>query len=41
MFRTDPELALYGRYVKSKRLEEEKFVFKFPVLEDALDDLLD
>ena len=41
LFRTDPELALYGRYVKSKRLEEEKFVFKFPVLEDALDDLLD
>ena len=41
LFRTDPELALYGRYVKSVRLEKEKFVFKFPVLEDALDDLLD
>ncbi|MEM8764320.1 MAG: DUF1731 domain-containing protein [Bacteroidota bacterium] len=41
LFRTDPELVLYGRYVKSIRLEKEKFVFKFPVLEDALDDLLD
>ena len=34
--RTDPELALYGRYVKSQRLEEEHFEFEFPDLDDAL-----
>ena len=39
--RTDPELALYGRYVVSKRLEEEQFEFRFPHLSDALNDLLD
>ena len=39
--RTDPELALYGRYVVSKRLREENFEFRFPLLKDALDDLLD
>jgi uncharacterized protein (TIGR01777 family) len=38
--RTDPELALYGRYVVSKRLEQEAFEFQFPHLEDALCDLL-
>jgi uncharacterized protein (TIGR01777 family) len=38
--RTDPELALYGRYVVSKRLEREGFEFQFPQLEDALRDLL-
>jgi uncharacterized protein len=37
--RTDPELALYGRYVVSKRLAEEGFVFQFPELERALRDL--
>ncbi|MCZ6699804.1 MAG: DUF1731 domain-containing protein, partial [Planctomycetota bacterium] len=37
--RTDPELALYGRYCVSKRLREEKFVFEFPGLAAALDDL--
>jgi hypothetical protein len=37
---TDPELALYGRYVVSKRLQEEGFEFRFPHLEDALRDLL-
>lgn len=40
IFRTDPDLVLYGRYVKSKRLEEEGFEFKFPDLEEALNDLL-
>ena len=40
MFRTDPELALYGRYVVSKRLAEEGFEFQFPTLEIALRDLL-
>jgi uncharacterized protein (TIGR01777 family) len=40
LMRTDPELALYGRYVVSKRLQEEAFEFRFPHLEDALRDLL-
>jgi uncharacterized protein len=39
--RTDPELALYGRYVVSKRLAEEHFEFQFPHISDALEDLLD
>ncbi len=37
--RTDPELALYGRYVVSKRLADEGFVFQFPELAPALQDL--
>jgi len=37
---TDPELALYGRYVKSAKLEAEGFAFVFPQLRDALQDLL-
>jgi uncharacterized protein (TIGR01777 family) len=37
--RTDPELALYGRYVLSKRLAAESFEFRFPQLADALTDL--
>lgn len=37
---TDPELALYGRYVVSRRLQEEGFTFQFPELKGALDDLL-
>jgi uncharacterized protein (TIGR01777 family) len=41
VFRTDPELALYGRYVVSKRLAEEGFRFQFPDLESALKDLHD
>ncbi len=40
VLRTDPELALYGRYVVSKRLQEEQFEFQFPQLRDALNDLL-
>ncbi len=40
LLRTDPELALYGRYVVSKRLEEDGFEFQFPKLREALDDLL-
>lgn len=39
VFRTDPELALYGRYVVSKRLAEEGFKFQFPTIEAALRDL--
>ena len=38
--RTDPELALYGRYVVSRRLEEAGFEFQFPRLKGALDNLL-
>ncbi|HEX4145171.1 MAG TPA: DUF1731 domain-containing protein [Pirellulales bacterium] len=38
--RTDPELALYGRYVVSKRLADEHFEFEFPQLHNALDNLL-
>jgi len=37
--RTDPELALYGRYCVSKRLKEEHFEFSFPDLPGALRDL--
>lgn len=40
LLRTDPELALYGRYVVSKRLQEQRFEFQFPRLHDALRDLL-
>lgn len=40
LFRTDPELVLYGRYVVSKRLTGVGFEFQFPELEPALIDLL-
>ena len=40
LLRTDPELVLYGRYVISKRLEEEGFEFQQPQLREALRDLL-
>lgn len=40
IFNTDPELALYGRYVIPERLEKEGFVFKFPDLSKSLKDLL-
>jgi NAD dependent epimerase/dehydratase family enzyme len=36
-----PELALYGRYVVSQRLEDEGFEFGFPTLPEALKDLID
>lgn len=36
---TDPELALYGRYVVPKRLQEEGFEFRYPELRSALEDL--
>lgn len=39
VLKTDPELALYGRYVVSRRLSEEKFDFRFPDLARALHDL--
>ncbi|MEM7203185.1 MAG: TIGR01777 family oxidoreductase [Planctomycetota bacterium] len=39
LMRTDPELALYGRYCTSRRLAEEGFEFAFPTLGPALRDL--
>jgi len=39
LLRTDPELALYGRYCVSRRLREEGFQFQFPDLRSALQDL--
>ena len=36
---TDPELALYGRYCISERLQEEGFDFSYPTLEEAFDDI--
>jgi len=40
VMRTDPELALYGRYVIPKRLLHEHFEFHFPHLMLALEDLI-
>ena len=39
IMKTDPELALYGRYVIPKRLTESGFAFEFPELGAALKDL--
>jgi len=39
VLRSDLELILYGRYVMSKRLQEEKFEFKYSHLSEALRDL--
>jgi uncharacterized protein len=39
VMRTDPELAIYGRYCVSRRLEEEGFSFTFPDVASALRDL--
>lgn len=36
LLRTDPELALYGRYVVPRRLEREGFSFEFPDVRSAL-----
>lgn len=41
ILRTDAELALFGRYVVSKRLHDEGFEFQFSNLPDALKDLLE
>jgi uncharacterized protein len=38
--KTDPELALYGRYCVPRRLHQEGFEFNFPNLAAALDDLI-
>ena len=39
LLRTDPELALFGRYCVSRRLREEGFEFQFPDIRSALRDL--
>jgi uncharacterized protein (TIGR01777 family) len=39
LMRTDPELALYGRYLISSRLGEDGFEFRYPQLRGALADL--
>ncbi len=40
LLHSDPELALYGRYVVSQRLDDDGFDFQFSQLRDALHDLL-
>ncbi|HEX5243415.1 MAG TPA: DUF1731 domain-containing protein [Tepidisphaeraceae bacterium] len=40
LLHTDPELALYGRYLVSKRLRDEGFEFRFSELRAALANLL-
>ncbi len=39
ILRSDPDLALYGRYCVSRRLQEEGFDFRFPDIRSALQDL--
>ena len=39
ILRTDPDLALYGRYCVSRRLRDERFDFHFSDLPSALHDL--
>lgn len=39
VLRTDPELALYGRYVMPQRLIDEGFAFEYADLDDALAEL--
>jgi len=39
VMRTDPEFALYGRYCRSIRLDEDGFEFQFAELEDAFNNL--
>jgi len=39
LMRTDPDLAIYGRYLVPKRLTEMQFEFAFPELRAALEDL--
>jgi uncharacterized protein (TIGR01777 family) len=40
VLRTDPDLALYGRYVIPQRLLDEGIEFRFPELSEALADLI-
>jgi NAD dependent epimerase/dehydratase family enzyme len=38
--RTDPELALFGRYLLPQRLLNDQFGFQFPQLPEAIRDIL-
>ena len=40
LLNTDPDIVLYGRYVKSSRLTQLGFDFKFPTLDKAINHLL-
>ncbi|MHC4976550.1 MAG: TIGR01777 family oxidoreductase [Planctomycetota bacterium] len=40
IMRTDPELAIYGRYILPQRLLDENFKFNFPELDEALANLI-
>ena len=40
VMRTDPELAIFGRYCVSRRLADEGFAFGYPLLDPALRSLL-
>lgn len=40
VMRTDPDLAIYGRYVIPRRLLDEGFELRYPSLSDALFDLI-
>ncbi|MEM1167206.1 MAG: DUF1731 domain-containing protein [Planctomycetota bacterium] len=40
VMRTDPDLALYGRYCVPERLVAEGFAFSFPDLDGALRDVV-
>jgi len=39
LLKTDPELALYGRYLTPRRLLDERFTFSFPTLNEAFADI--
>lgn len=39
VMRTDPDLAIYGRYVHPRRLLDERFIFQYPTLMSALQNL--
>ncbi|TVQ77895.1 MAG: TIGR01777 family protein [Phycisphaeraceae bacterium] len=39
LLRTDPELALYGRYCVPRRLQEHGFEFRYPTIREAMADL--
>jgi len=40
IFKTDPDLALYGRYLTPQNLINQNYKFKFPTLKEALEDLI-
>lgn len=40
LLNTDPDLALYGRYVIPQRLLDEGFAFTYPQLDSAMAELM-